>query len=139
MHKILIINDSPAINKVLKTRLESGGFSVETVETGEGGIKKARKGLYQLILVDYKLPDIDGGKICWLLKREKDTKDTPIIFMSAQDEGKLCKIIEDAGADGYIDVPFEGKELIEKITGFIKTRMGADKKRISADNFRKRK
>lgn len=132
----MIINDSPGINKVLKSRLESGGFSVQTVETGEGGIKKARKGLYQLILVDYTLPDIDGAKICWLLKREKNTRDTPIVFMSAQCGGKLRKIIEDAGADGYIDVPFEGKELIEKVRGFIK---GADKKRIHTDDLRKRK
>ncbi len=120
--KILIIQDSPSINAMLKLRLESGGFSVETVETGEEGVERAKAGQYQLILLDYNLPGIDGDEVCRILRKEENTRNTPIVFMSAKDKDEIGKIIADVGADGFIGLPFEGKELIEKIRGFMKSR-----------------
>lgn len=122
MDKILIIQDSPSINAMLKFRLEKGGFSVETSETGEEGVEKTKAGQYQLILLDYNLPGINGSEVCRILKREEKTKNIPIVFMSAKDEDKLSQITKDAGADGYIGLPFDGKTFIERITGFLKTR-----------------
>ena len=122
MDRILIIQDSPSVNAMLKFRLESGGFSVETVETGEEGIEKTKACQYQLILLDYNLPGINGSQVCRKLKEQDNTKNTPIVFMSAKDEEKLQQITKEAGADGYLGLPFEGKKLIEQITGFLKTR-----------------
>jgi two-component system alkaline phosphatase synthesis response regulator PhoP len=122
MDKILIIQDSPSVNAMLKFRLESGGFSVETAETGEEGIEKTKAGQYQLILLDYNLPGMNGSQICRILKKQDNTKNTPIVFMSAKDEEKLQQITKETGADGYLGLPFEGKKLIEQITGFLKTR-----------------
>jgi two-component system alkaline phosphatase synthesis response regulator PhoP len=122
MDKILIIQDSPSVNAMLKFRLESGGFSVETAETGEEGIEKTKAGQYQLILLDYNLPGMNGSQICRILKKQDNTKNIPIVFMSAKDEEKLQQITKETGADGYLGLPFEGKKLIEQITGFLKTR-----------------
>ncbi len=122
MDKILIIQDSPSVNAMLKFRLESAGFSVETAETGEEGIEKTKAGQYQLILLDYNLPGMNGSQACRILKEQDNTKNTPIVFMSAKDEEKLQQITKEAGADGYLGLPFEGKKLIEQITGFLKTR-----------------
>ena len=122
MDKILIIQDSPSVNAMLKFRLESGGFSVETVETGEEGVEKTRAHQYQLILLDYNLPGMNGSQVCRTLREQENTQDTPIVFMSAKDEDKLRQITREAGADGYIGLPFEGKTFIEKITGFMKAR-----------------
>ncbi len=122
MDRILIIHDSPSVKAMLKFRLESGGFSVETVETGEEGIEKTKKRQYQLILLDYNLPGINGSQVCRILKEEDNTRNTPIVLISAKNEDELCRITKEAGADGYIGLPFEGKKFIEKITGFLKTR-----------------
>lgn len=122
MDKILIIQDSPSVNAMLTLRLESGGFSVEAVETGEEGLEKAKAGHYQLILLDYNLPGINGNEVCRILRGEENTSNIPIVFMSAKDEDELSKITRDVGADGYITLPFEGKEFIEKITGYMKSR-----------------
>ena len=121
MDKILIIQDSPSVNAMLKLRLESGGFAVETVETGEEGVEKASAGQYELILLDYNLPGINGSEVCRILRGEKNTRNTPIVFMSAKDEDKLLAITKNAGADGYITLPFEGKGFIERIRGFMKS------------------
>ena len=122
MGKILIIQDSPSVNAMLTLRLESGGFSVEAVETGEEGLEKAKAGHYQLILLDFNLPGINGNEVCRILRGEEKTSNIPIVFMSAKDADELSKITRDVGADGYITLPFEGKEFIEKITGYIKSR-----------------
>jgi len=122
VEKILIIQDSPSANAMLKFRLESGGFSVETVETGEEGVEKTKASQYQLILLDYNLPGMNGSQVCRVLKKEEKTRNTPVVFMSAKDEEKLSQITKEAGADGYIGLPFEGKTFIEKIRGFLKTR-----------------
>ena len=120
MDKILIIQDSPSINAMLKFRLEKGGFSVETSETGEEGIEKTKAGQYQLILLDYNLPGMNGSQVCRILKGEDNTRNITIVLMSAKDEDELIQITKEAGADGYIGLPFDGKTFIERITGFLK-------------------
>jgi two-component system alkaline phosphatase synthesis response regulator PhoP len=122
VEKILIIQDSPSANAMLKFRLESGGFSVETVETGEEGVEKTKASQYQLILLDYNLPGMNGSQVCRILREQDKTRNTPVVFMSAKDEEKLTQITKEAGADGYIGLPFEGKTFIEKIRGFLKVR-----------------
>jgi len=120
MDRILIIQDSPSVNAMLKFRLEAEGFSVETVETGEEGIDKARGGHYHLILLDYKLPGMSGDQVCRILKKEGQARNTPIVLISAQDEDKLGQLTREAGADGYIGLPLDGKTLVERTKGFLK-------------------
>ena len=119
---ILIIQDSPSVNAMLKFRLERAGFAIDTAETGEEGIEKTKVSHYHLILLDYNLPGINGSQVCQVLKKRKDTKDIPILFISAKDEDKLSQITTEAGADGYIGLPFEGKKFLEKITNTLKIR-----------------
>ena len=121
MHKILIIQDSPSVNAMLKFRLEKSGFSVETVETGEEGIEKTKAGRYQLILLDYNLPGMNGSQVCQILKEENNTRNIPVLIMSARDEDKLNQITKESGADGYIGLPFDGKIFLEKITEILET------------------
>lgn len=120
MDRILIIQDSPSVNAMLKFRLEAVGFSVESAETGEEGIDKTRGGHYQLVLLDYKLPGMNGDQVCRILKKEGHTRNTPIVLISAQDEDKLGQLTREVGADGYIGLPLDGKILVERIKGFLK-------------------
>lgn len=121
MESILIIQDSPSVNAMLKFRLERAGFVVETAETGEEGIQKTETFQYHLILLDYHLPGMNGSQVCQVLKKRDETKAIPVLFMSAKDEDKLSQITVDSGADGYIGLPFEGKKFIEKITNALKS------------------
>ena len=121
MRRILIIQDSPSVNAMLKFRLEKAGFSVDAVETGQGGIERSRQTRYGIILLDYNLPDVDGGEVCKRLKRDGTTREVPVVLMSAKDEEKLARITKESGADGYIGLPFEGKEFVQKIERFLRT------------------
>ena len=120
MDSILVIQDSPSVNAMLRFRLERAGFAVDTAETGEEGIAKTSERQYQLILLDYNLPGMNGNQVCRHLKENHNTRNIPVLFMSAKDENKLSQITKEAGADGYVTLPFDGKIFIEKITGFVR-------------------
>lgn len=115
----MIIQDSLSINAMLKSRLESAGFFVDTVETGEEGVEKAKNGRYKLVLTDIKLPGMDGLEVARVLKKNEDTKNTAVILISARDESELAKCAKDVCADGYVGEPFDGKEFVKKIKEFI--------------------
>ena len=120
MDSILVIQDSPSVNAMLRFRLERAGFAVDTAETGEEGIAKTSERQYQLILLDYNRPGMNGNQVCRHLKENHNTRNIPVLFMSAKDENKLSQITKEAGADGYVTLPFDGKIFIEKITGFVR-------------------
>jgi len=92
------------------------------VESGEEGVEKTKAQQYALILLDYNLPGMNGSQVCRILRKQDNTQNTPIVLISAKDEDKLIQITKEAGADGHIGLPFEGKTFIEKITGFMKAR-----------------
>ncbi len=119
--KILIVQDNRLINKMIKSRLDFDGFSADICETGEEGVEKAKADNYQLILLDCTLPGISGMEVCRFIKKEEKFKNTPVIFMSGEDEDKLINIVKNEGAAGYISFAsgFEGKEFINTIKKFL--------------------
>ncbi|MBI2118948.1 MAG: response regulator transcription factor [Elusimicrobia bacterium] len=120
MDKILIVNDNSDANSVLKFRLESVGFYVDIAESGEEGVRKAKLGYYQLILLDCELPDIKGEEVCKILKAEENSsRRLNIVFMSGKEEEFLHKITIRTGAKGYISMPFKGEEFTNKIKKFM--------------------
>ncbi len=134
MDTILIIQDSPSVNAMLKFRLEKAGFRVDTAETGEDGIEKTGTIQYQLILLDLNLPGMDGSQVCRVLKRRDNTRSVPILFISAKDEDKLSQITKEAGADGYIGMHFDGKKFTEKITDLVRNAGAVRSKEEDFDN-----
>lgn len=122
MDKILVIDDNTSLNLVFEIRLSEAGYSVDCVETGNDGIRKAKSNQYQLILLDYNLPDINGAEVYDILKNDNDFKKIPIIFVSAIGSERLIKIVKDTGADGYINLPFKSQEVIAKVKEVLNRR-----------------
>jgi len=122
MGRILIIQDSPSVNAILKFRLEAGGFSVETVETGEEGIEKIKGDNYQLVLLDYMLPKMNGYKICQLLKTDPKYRSIPVILSSGRTPQEIQKVGKEVGADAYVSKPFEAEALLNKIQELLERR-----------------
>lgn len=119
MKRILIVNDVPSVNRLLAHNFESEGFCVDAVLTGTEGIVRARDTRYDIILLDYKLPDINGDKVCMAIKGEEGLKDVPVYFISSLDKDAMNKVIADTGAQGYLDIAVEVGELIEQIKNAI--------------------
>lgn len=111
--KILVVDDDTGILESLQFLLEDAGYTVITSEDGSifENITDSQK--VNLILLDYWLPKQNGGEITRRLKSSPNTKDIPIIIISASYNVK--KITKEAGADDFIPKPYDMDILLQKI------------------------
>jgi len=114
MGKILIIEDSKVAQAQLTDILEKE-FSLEFRENGRQGISSAHSNLPDLILLDIHLPRMNGYDVCKLLKNDADTREIPIIFITAMDAEKERVKGFEAGAVDYIVKPFYPQELLARV------------------------
>ena len=112
---ILIVEDETAQAEVLTYNLEASGYSVIWAERGEDGIDQARLRRPDIILLDWMLPDMPGVDVCKILKSDKDTRDIPIMMLTARgsEDDKVRGLM--VGADDYVTKPYSNRELIARI------------------------
>jgi signal transduction histidine kinase len=112
---ILIVDDTPENLQVLSATLSERGYKVRGVINGKMAIRAARSGSPDLILLDIKMPAIDGYEVCTLLKADPKTVEIPVIFISALDE-VLDKVTAfQVGGVDYITKPFHVAEVLARI------------------------
>jgi CheY-like chemotaxis protein len=115
--KILVADDDPSICDALKLLLELEGYEVDTTVDGET-IYKMEKEYPDLLLLDIWMSGQDGRDICRYLKNSPTTKHIPIVMISAGREIKQSA--QEAGADDFIEKPFERETLLETIAKHVK-------------------
>lgn len=113
--KILLVDDDPNILKVLSMRLEKTGYEVDSISDGFMALEKIRKDRPDLIILDLMLPEIDGYKVCRMLKFDEAYKNIPVIMLTGRTQEEDRKKGLQMGADAYIVKPFESKNLLMKI------------------------
>lgn len=113
--KILIVDDDPDILDILKLTLEGEGYEVIEAMDGEEALKKAYNRAPNFIILDYKMPKVDGYEVCRILKKDILLRHLPIIMLTAK--GELMDKVKgiDAGADDYVVKPFEPQELLARV------------------------
>ena len=117
---ILIIEDEKDIAELLEYNLGVGGYYTYVANNGETGLKVARKQNPDLILLDLMLPGIQGLDVCRIIKTDEDTKNIPIVMLTALgQEENIVKGLE-SGADDYITKPFSFKILLARIKSVLR-------------------
>jgi diguanylate cyclase (GGDEF)-like protein len=112
---ILIVDDTLENLKVLSQVLTKQGYEIRAVKNGIMALQAAQTIPPDLILLDIKMPDADGYEICRKLKEDSLTKDIPIIFLSALNEGiDKVKAFRAGGCD-YISKPFQWEEVVIRV------------------------
>ena len=120
--RILVVDDDPAILRVVSRALEGRGYAVETMAEGAGVERTVGEFAPEVILLDLVLPDRDGIEICRSLRAERTT---PIIVLSAiGDDAKKVEAL-DEGADDYLSKPFSLDELLARIRVALRRQAGA--------------
>ena len=111
MKKILIVDDEQDIVESLKFVLENCDYTCYCAYNGEDGLKLAREIIPDLIILDVMMPEVDGYTVAQKIRQNPDTKDIPILMLTAlsqlQDKVKGF----DIGVDDYLVKPFEMEEL----------------------------
>ena len=126
---ILVVEDNLDIRELISFNLANEGHQVFEANDGEVGIDKARNNNPDLILLDLMLPGIQGLDVCRIIKSDQETKEIPIIMVTALgQEEDIVKGLE-TGADDYITKPFSIKVLIARVNAVLKRsiEVGEDK------------
>ena len=111
--KILVIDDEAEITEIVETFLKDAGYQVMIENSSVMGIERAKSFKPDLILLDIMMPFMDGYEVCDELKKNKETENIPVIFLTGKDaksdEGRSFRV----GGDMYIKKPFSCDRLLE--------------------------
>ena len=118
--KILIVDDDPDIIEILTYNLSNEGYNVKSAVNGIEALKKAKKFIPDIILLDVMMPEMDGIEACSNLREIESLSKSMIIFLSARGEDFTQIAAFDAGADDYINKPVKPKILLKKISSIAK-------------------
>jgi CheY-like chemotaxis protein len=117
--KILVVEDEKDIRELIAFTLRFGGLEVEVAPNGEEGIARAQEIKPRLILMDVRMPRVTGFEACERLKADPETRDIPIVFLSAKGQNAEIQRGMEIGAVAYILKPFAPDALLEKVKGIL--------------------
>ena len=118
--RILVIDDDEGIRRVLSTVLEDAGHLVDTAKDGGDAIQRAATTMYDLALIDIRLPDMDGTKLLTRMD-ESNPRIVKIVVTGYPTLQNAVQAVK-KGADGYITKPVDMDRLLETITYYLKER-----------------
>ena len=117
---LLLVDDDPEILTLLQAKLAKEPFELFTAVEGESALNIVRTQKPDLVVLDVNLPGLSGLEICRTLRADKDTRNIPIIILSARSD-EIDRILGlEFGADDYVTKPFNPQELILRIHSVLK-------------------
>lgn len=119
---ILVIEDEEDILALVQYNLLKEGYKVTTAASGEEGLSAARKGKPDLVLLDLMLPGMDGLEVCRALKRDPETRDIPLVMVTAKGEEADIVAGLELGADDYVAKPFSPRVLVSRLRAVLRRR-----------------
>ncbi|MBT5571115.1 MAG: phosphate regulon transcriptional regulator PhoB [Alphaproteobacteria bacterium] len=125
---VLIVEDEPALVELLSYNLEKAGFQINVARDGDEALLAVQERKPDIVLLDWMLPYVSGIEICRRIRRNPDTRDLPIILLTARgEEDDRIRGLE-AGADDYVVKPFSPSELVARVRAVLRrTRPAFDK------------
>ena len=117
---VLIVEDEPALVTMLRYNLEREGYQVEEASDGEEALLKIEEATPDLILLDWMLPRLSGIEVCRRVRRRPESRDLPIIMLTARGEEADRVRGLDTGADDYVTKPFSPSELLARIRALLR-------------------
>jgi two-component system alkaline phosphatase synthesis response regulator PhoP len=117
--KVLVVDDEVYILHILDFILGAENYDVITATNGEQALEKVREEKPDLVVLDIMMPKLDGYETCKALKGNPETKNIPVILLSAKGRNVDQKVGFEVGADDYITKPFSPRKLVERINAIL--------------------
>lgn len=118
--KVLIVEDEEAISDLLSYNLEKEGFTVSVSADGDDAMLMVRESRPDLILLDWMLPNVSGIELCRQLRGQSETREIPVIMLTArgEEEDRVRGLM--TGADDYVTKPFSMTELVARVRAVLR-------------------
>ena len=118
--RVLIVDDNGNNLTLEKDLLEVAGFQIFIAQDASSGIAIARKEKPDIIIMDVRLPDMRGSEAAMILRQDKETSDTPIVFVTASVMAEGKEEIKHIANSGFIGKPINTRTFAKEISQFIK-------------------
>jgi two-component system, OmpR family, phosphate regulon response regulator PhoB len=117
---ILIVEDEEALTTLLRYNLEAAGYDVESVARGDDADLRLREAVPDLIILDWMLPGVSGIELCRRLRSRPETRQLPIVMLTARGEESERVRGLSTGADDYVVKPFSVPELLARVAALLR-------------------
>ena len=119
-HRILVVDDDPAIVRLLRAYLEQEGFTVLTAYDGDEALLQIRSERPDLVVLDVMMPRRDGSEVTRVVRGDRSLSATPIIMLTArvEDHDKIVGL--ELGADDYVTKPFNPQEVVARVRALLR-------------------
>ena len=121
--KLLIVDDEEYIRELLSFNLKKDGYTVVTAASGEKALESVRFDPPDLIILDLMLPGLNGIEVCKRLKQESETRNIPVIMITAKSEDTDVVLGLEIGADDYITKPFSPRIITARVRAVLRRNM----------------
>ena len=118
--KILLVDDEPDVIEIIRYNLDQEGYKIYTASNGKEALKKAKKNIPHLIIMDVMMPKMDGIEACEQLRNDVCFNDTIIMFLTARGEDYSYVAAFEAGADDYVTKPIKPKIIVSKVKALLR-------------------
>ncbi|MEU1853065.1 response regulator [Streptomyces sp. NPDC019990] len=119
MARVLIADDDADIRDLVAFKLTQSGHRVTAVEDGMAALRAAREQLFELVLLDIRMPGMSGLDVCRAVRADPGTASLPVILITARSQEGDVELGFAAGADDYIVKPFSPRELSSRVTAML--------------------
>jgi len=117
---VLIVEDEAPLLSLLRYNLEKQGFRVDEATDGQEALLRVAEARPDIILLDWMLPSLSGIEVCRQLRRRAETRDLPIIMITARTEDQDAVRALDIGADDYIAKPFAMEQVLARMRALLR-------------------
>lgn len=115
MQKIMIVDDSPSMRRLLSTFLEQAGYSVSSAVDGVNALEVVSSDEFDLIITDINMPNMDGLTLVAELRKLEPTRLTPILILTTEMDMSKKQAAKESGATGWLNKPFDEERTLAAI------------------------
>lgn len=127
MGKILLVDDHPDILRLLEMSLRPDGHAICTAADGLEALETAKRERPELMILDVKMPELDGYRVLHRIKSDPELRDTVVVMLTVHDQPEDMALGLDIGADYYLSKPFRPGDVAQLVRRIFETRQGVPK------------
>ncbi len=119
---VLVVDDDPVIQRLLRVNFEMEGYEVIVASDGLDGLERARADHPDIVVLDIMMPRMSGLDVAKALKADPDTASIPVLLLSAKAQEADLRAGDESGADGYLTKPFDPLQLLQRVEELLARR-----------------